>query len=118
MKKLLFFFFTITISVMFTSCQFTVGGDSADKASSIHNYDCQFVLQTPVGYDNKMGIGLTGQVYFEKNKPSTETLWMSKSLYNKLIKGQDSLKIQIYKAKCVWCKGSELKMCYFVSYVE
>lgn len=121
MEKWLFLFATIVVLV-FTSCENT-GKSTLDQASSKGNYDCSFVLQTPVGYDQRLGVGLSGNVFITKDHPSTATLWLSKDLYNNLIKDQNGQNIKLYKGRCAESKIKENGMFtfgrgYFVYFVE
>lgn len=121
MKKLLFLFATIVVLIV-TSCEDT-GSGTLDKASSFGNYDCSFVLQTPVDYDARLGIGLSGNVFVTKDHPSTATLWLSKDLYNKIVKDQNGLNIKLYKGKCARSRIQGIDTYtfsrgYFVYFVE
>jgi len=98
MKKCLFLFATIVVLAL-TSCEMT-GSSTLDNASSIGNYDCTFVLQTPVDYDKRLGFGLSGSVFITKDRPTPITLWLPKDLYNKIVKDQNGQNIKLYKGKC------------------
>lgn len=121
MKRLLFLFTIIVVPVL-TSCENT-GKSTLDQASSKGNYDCSFVLQTPVDYDQRLGVGLSGNVFITKDHPSTATLWLSKDLYNKITKDQNGQDIKLYKGRCAESKIKENGMFtfgqgYFVYFVE
>ena len=121
MKKWLFLFATIVVLAL-ASCDNT-GRSTLEKASSVENYDCSFVLQTPVNYDERLGIGLSGIVFVTKDQPSTATLWIPKDLYNKIVKDQNGQNIKFYKGRCVDSRIQEsgrfgFAQGYFVYFVE